>query len=414
MSGWGGMLRGRTFALSYEGKIIEKGIPRGLGRSYGDASFCEGGYTWLMPPRRALLKWEGSLFIAEAGMSFYEVIQKVLPQGWFPAVVPGTQFVTLGGAFASNIHGKNHHRDGSFADHVEWIELRLPNGELRHLTPQDELFWATAGGLGLTGIIEVVALRLRRVPSSYILHEVRRARDWDELLSTLETEEIRFPYAVAWIDHTHQRNRGIIHLGRFSEKGAFRLRPSPRVGLSFTLPFSLINRFSAELIAASYWAIHKAGTRETSYADFFFPLDRVKGWNRLWGRKGFVQFHFIVPQASSLERLWSHLRNSPARSFLTVLKRLGFQRGPLAFSGPGWSLAIDLPASVEVGKFLIRLADMVAEEGGRIYLTKDSLLQPEQAQAMYPAWESFRQLKAYIDPEGRLRSNLSKRLRLTE
>lgn len=414
LTGWGRSLSAETEVLPYKGEILSSGIARGLGRSYGDASFLSGGQTWLMRERRRIIGQEGDLFVAEAGLSLYEVIQRVLPQGWFPPVVPGTQFVTLGGAFASNIHGKNHHVDGSFADHVAWIDLRLPSGELRRLTPEDNLFWATAGGMGLTGVIETVALRLQRISSSYIAHTVRRAPEWDALLHYSITEGKNYPFVVAWIDHTHPRSRGIVHLGRFAEQGELKARKAERLSVPFTPPFSLINRLSVELIASYYWTKHREGERLTSYSEFFFPLDGIRHWNRAWGRRGFVQFQFVVGHEGGLERLWGRLQKAPARSFLTVLKWLGPQRGPLAFSGPGWTVAIDLPATTEVKQFLIRLTDAVIEEGGRIYLTKDSLLLPEQARAMYPEWEAFRQLKAQIDPEGRLRSDLSQRLRLTE
>lgn len=413
LRGWGGFLKGRTLAYPYRGRVEGQGIPRGLGRSYGDASFCEGGHTWLMRGHNQLVKWEDSLFIAQAGMTLYEVIRHTLPAGWFPPVVPGTQFVTLGGAFASSIHGKNHHVAGSFAEHVEWIELRLPSGALEKLTPHHDLFWATAGGMGLTGIIETVALHLQRIPSGFIEELLIKAQDWDVLLDTLKSQESRYSYAVAWIDHTHPRHRGIIHLGEFAAKGELKAASKSWIGIPFRPPFSLLNKWTVQMIAEFYWQKHRAGTHHIFYDTFFFPLDRIRRWDRLWGRKGFVQFQFIVPTEEGLDRVWSRLREAPARSFLTVLKRLRHQRGPLAFSGPGWTIAIDLPATEEVQRFLIRLTDVVIEEKGRIYLTKDSLLLPEQARAAYPEWESFQALKAVIDPEQRLVSNLSRRLRLT-
>ncbi|MCX8111777.1 MAG: FAD-binding oxidoreductase [Bacteroidia bacterium] len=414
VSGWGGYLWAQTQLLPYEGLIRGRGIVRGLGRSYGDASFYGKGYTWHTRSQQRILKWEEGTLVAEAGLSLYDLIRHILPKGWFPPVVPGTQFVTLGGAFASNIHGKNHHVEGSFADHIDWIELRLPSGELRRLTPAEELFWATAGGMGLTGVIERLQLRLIRIPSSVVHHEVRQLRDWEALLSAIEAEEMHYPYAVAWVDHTDWRSRGILHLGRFAEAGELTFRRAHRLAFPITPPFSLIGRLTVELISAYYWRKYRPGTRLTSYAEFFFPLDGIQRWNSAWGRRGFVQFQFVVEKVVSLERLWRELQAAPARSFLTVLKRLGPQRGPLAFSGPGWTLAIDLPATREVRAFLVRLADLVAEEGGRIYLTKDSLLLPQQARAMYPNWETFRQIKAQVDPEGCLRSDLSERLRLTE
>ncbi|MCS6790976.1 MAG: FAD-binding oxidoreductase, partial [Bacteroidia bacterium] len=406
ISGWGLYPRSHTHLTPWHSERWQgSGIPRGLGRSYGDASFRSGEYTWHLLPYNRVLSWdaEQGILTAEAGLSLYEVIHKVLPQGWFPYVVPGTQFVTLGGAFASNIHGKNHHVQGSFADHVQWIELRLPSGELKRVSPQEDLFWATAGGMGLTGIIERLQLRLARVPTSYILNQVVRAPDIEAIVRILTEQEMHYPFAVAWIDHHHPKNRGIIHLGRFAEhkelplslqKQPFRPRPKGFLRIPFLLPFAAFNKYTTAWISLYYWMQHKEGNHLVPYNTYFFPLDGVDKWNRLWGHQGFVQFQFIVPQAEDFLSLWARLRHAPARSFLTVLKRLGPQKGPLAFSGPGWTLAIDLPATAAIRSFLSLLIDKVLERNGRIYLTKDSLLTPEQAQASYPEWKNFLNLKA--------------------
>lgn len=425
ISGWGLYPRSQTHLTPWQSERWQgTGIARGLGRSYGDASFRSGEYTWHLLPYNRILNWDSDqgILTAEAGLSLYEVIQKVLPQGWFPYVVPGTQFVTLGGAFASNIHGKNHHIHGSFADHVDWIDLRLPSGELRRVFPHEELFWATAGGMGLTGIIERLQLRLVRIPTSYILNQVVRAPDIEAVVRTLTEQEMNYPFAVAWIDHHHPKNRGIVHLGRFAspeelppalQPKPFRSRSKGLLRIPFRLPFAAFNRYTTAGISLYYWMQHKEGHHLVPYNAYFFPLDGVDKWNRLWGPRGFVQFQFIVPRAEDFLYLWERLREAPARSFLTVLKRLGPQRGPLAFSGPGWTLAIDLPATEEVRTFLLPLVDKVVAHGGRIYLTKDSLLTPEQARASYPDWEAFLRLKAQIDPQEKLHSDLSRRIGLT-
>lgn len=427
VSGWGRFPRSTSQVCplpSLETFPKGRGIPRGLGRSYGDASFYTKGYTWETSIYNQILHWDSASgqLTAEAGLSLYELIRWGIPQGWFPAVVPGTQFITIGGGFASNIHGKNHHLAGSFADHVEGIELLLPTGETRWITPSDPLFWATAGGMGLTGIITRVKMRLTRIETAYILNRVRRAGDWETLVRTLAEEEMQFPFAVAWVDHTDDRGRGIVHLGQFAtledlppslRKRPLRTYGAGRLKVPFEMPFPLFGRLTVPLISAWYHLRHKEGTFLLPYAPYFFPLDGVQYWNRLWGRSGFIQFQFVVPTEAGLHRIWDRLRRAPARSFLTVLKRLGPQKGPLAFSGPGWTLAIDLPATEEVRVFLVHLADQVIIEGGRLYLTKDSLLHPEQFRAAYPGWSEFLALKAHADPEGRLRSNLSERLGLT-
>ncbi|MCX7606650.1 MAG: FAD-binding oxidoreductase [Bacteroidia bacterium] len=427
VSGWGTYPSGKTNRIDWEraAPLQGMGIPRGLGRSYGDASFYSGGYTWDVRGHKALLAWDEDrgCLVAEAGMSLYEVIQRFLPQGWFPIVVPGTQFVTLGGAFASNIHGKNHHREGSFADHVEWIDLFLPSGEERRVTPADPLFWATAGGMGLTGIITRICMRLARIPSGYIHNQVKKAPDWERVLLTLKEEEGKFPYAVAWLDHFHRTNRGIVHLGRWAEissdlpaayrKKPFRIYRGAQFGVPFTPPFRLFNSFGRAVISAWYWYRHTEEETVLPYAPYFFPLDGVQKWNRLWGYRGFLQFQFIVPSEEGFRVIWTKLQKAPARSFLTVVKRLGAQKGPLAFTGPGWTLAIDLPNTPEMRLFLKALIDVVLAWEGKIYLTKDSLLDPQQFRGAYPEWQSFWELKVQADPLIQLRSDLSIRVGLT-
>jgi len=426
ITGWGRYPVGysEVLSLSSTERFPEGvGIPRGLGRSYGDAAFYSGGYTWETSALDRILAWypEKGLLMAEAGVSLYAVIQRFLPEGWFPPVVPGTQFVTIGGAFASNIHGKNHHLKGAFADHVVWIDLLLPSGEVRRLGPADPLFWATAGGMGLTGIIVRLAIQLERVPSAYLVNTLYGPSDWEALLRLLLEEEMKYPFAVAWIDHTDKRSGGVVHLGRFAQveelPQAWQKRPFQtyragpwRVPRWLTVP--AFGRLTASWISTLYRLRHTPGKKILPYAPYFFPLDGVGEWNRLWGPRGFIQFQFVVPTLQGLEKAWARLRKAPARSFLTVLKRLGPQRGPLAFSGPGWTLAIDLPATEAVRQFLRPLTDLVLTEGGRIYLTKDSLLGPEQFRAAYPEWKTFLDLKASVDPSYRLRSDLSRRLGL--
>lgn len=424
VSGWGRYPKGYTYYCTpgLGGFPEGTGIPRGLGRSYGDASFYTRGSTWDLSAHNQLLDWQPAtgLLVAQAGISLHAVIQRFVPEGWFPKVVPGTQWVTLGGAFASNIHGKNHHLEGSFAEHVSWIELRLPTGASVRPSPQEALFWATAGGMGLTGIIETVALPLGRIPSSWVLNTVHKVPTWEEALARLEAEEMQYPFAVAWLDHYHPRGRAILHLGRWAEKDElprnwpqYVTYKAGRLVVPFVPPLRAFGGWRGRLITEAYWYKHRPGTHLLSYASYFFPLDGVRHWNRLWGPQGFVQFQFVVPSAAGFCRLWERLRLAPARSFLVVLKRLREQPGPLGFGGPGWTLAIDLPNGPTVRDFLTRLTDQVLAEGGKIYLTKDALLRPEQFRAAYPQWEAFAQLKAQIDPDNHLRSDLSDRIGLT-
>jgi len=424
LSGWGRFPIGRTELLPVEQALLHagQGIPRGAGRSYGDASFRSTGYTFSTEGLRHFLHFDPrtGVLITEAGVTLYEIIQTFLPRGWFPAVVPGTQFVTIGGAIASNIHGKNHHVEGSFCDHVEWVELLLSNGEVRRLTPSEPLFWATAGGMGLTGVILRAAIRMQPIPTGFVWNITYKTANLEKALEILMAEDEKYPFAVAWVDHAHGRGRSVVHLGRWA--GAPELppghkphqaHPAERLSVPFTPPLRLINWLSVETIATFYWLTNPAGAHLVPYHKYFFPLDGVRHWNRAWGPDGFIQFQFVVPEVEDLIDLWQRLRKAPGRSFLTVVKRMGKQQGPLAFTGPGWTLAIDLPNTEAMRRFLLPLYDRVAEKNGRIYLTKDSLLSPETFKAMYPAWKDFLQQKAVVDPEGRWASDLSRRIGLT-
>ena len=425
LSGWGRFPCGETELLPVEHVLRHtgQGIPQGAGRSYGDASFRSKGYTFSTQNLRHFLHFnpETGVLVVESGVTLYEIIQTFLPRGWFPAVVPGTQFVTIGGAIASNIHGKNHHVEGSFCDHVEWVELLLSRGEVRRLVPAEALFWATAGGMGLTGMIHKAAIRLQQIPSSFVWNTTYKTATLEKALEILLSEDEKYPFAVAWGDHAHARGRSVVHLGRWAETTElpptakrYQSYPAERLSIPFTPPLRLINRLSVETIATFYWLTNPASAHLVPYNKYFFPLDGIRHWNRAWGVKGFIQFQFLVPDVEDLVDLWWRLRKAPGRSFLTVVKRMGAQRGPLAFTGPGWTLAIDLPNTEAMRRFLLRLYDHVAEKNGLIYLTKDSLLAPETFQAMYPSWKDFLQQKTAVDPEGRWASDLSRRIGLTD
>ena len=425
ISGWGLFPRGETELLPID-RILDfagAGVARGAGRSYGDASFRSKGLTYLTNSLSHFIDFdpETGVLVAEGGVTLYEVLQTFLPRGWFPAVVPGTQFVTIGGAIASNIHGKNHHIDGSFCDHVEWIDILLANGAIRRLTAEDELFWTTAGGMGLTGVILRAAIRLVRIPTSFVRNTTYKTSTIEKALEILLAEDEKYPFAVAWVDHADSKGRSVVHLGRWADisdvppsmKG-FTPHAAEKLSVPFTPPFRLISGLSVRTIASFYWLTNPAGSHLVPYHKYFFPLDGIRNWNRAWGPHGFIQFQFVVPEIADLLVLWDSLRKVPAKSFLTVVKRMGPQKGPLAFSGPGWTLAIDLPSTEAVRRALLPLYHQVAEKNGRIYLTKDSLLTPDLFQAMYPEYKRFLTQKAQIDPTGRWASDLSKRIQLTD
>ncbi len=285
--------------------------------------------------------------------------------------------------------------------------------------PSEALFWTTAGGMGLTGVILRAAIRLRRIPSSFVWNITYKTATLEKALEIILAEDEKYPFTVVWVDHPC--GRSVVHLGRWAEASElppmtkpYQPHPAERLSIPFTPPLRLINRLSVEAIATFYWVTNPAGAHLVPYHKYFFPLDGVRHWNRVWGPNGFIQFQFVVPEVEDLVNLWWRLRKAPGRSFLTVVKRMGGQRGRLAFTGPGWTLAIDLSNTDAMRRFLLSLYDRVAEKNGRVYLTKDSLLLPETFRAMYPTWKDFLQHKVAVDPEGRWASDLSRRIGLTD
>ncbi|MGQ9863976.1 MAG: FAD-binding protein [Bacteroidia bacterium] len=415
LEGWGRYPRVKTtFYDFYAVQPTETTIARGLGRSYADQSIGVR-QTWCMHRQNAFMDFQDGVVTAQAGVTLQEILKVFLPRGWFLPVTPGTQFVTLGGAFASNIHGKNHHVEGSFADYVEAIGLFLASGEEVTLTPADPLFWATAGGMGLTGIITWVRLRLRNVETSYIYNRTYRLPSAEKILEVLQAEDRYFPYAVSWIDVTSAKGRGIVYLGRHamrhevSTPNPLFYQPSSQWGLPFPLPHRLLNRYSIAAFNEAYYRLHPPAEALMSYVPYFYPLDGVQKWNYIYGRRGFIQYQFVVPQAEDFLKILRVIMREGPPSFLTVLKRMGTQRGPLAFGIPGWTLAIDWKYHPQLHGWVRRLNQLVIQAGGRVYLTKDALSTAKEIEAMYPEKKTFMALRHAVDPQGLWGSEFSVR-----
>ena len=408
-------------------------IARGLGRSYGDASLNRdaGAISTVRLNRLLAFDAETGVLECESGVSLAEIIEVFLPRGFFLPVTPGTKFVTLGGAIAADVHGKNHHQDGTIAQFICDFRLLTPTGlQLQCSRAENsQVFWATVGGMGLTGVIQSARLRLLRVESAYLAVDYEKAANLDAALDVMSASDDRYRYSVAWIDALERGSS----LGRSvlmrANHAAAEVAPPARdplaaparrpLSVPFDLPALALNSLTVSAFNAVYYAGHANGSgRLVDFDRFFYPLDAIRDWNRLYGKRGFVQYQILLPlegARAGLRVLLERLAGSRRASFLAVLKRFGEANpGLLSFPAPGWTLALDLPVSRDLPDFLGLLDDVVVDHGGRVYLAKDAVLRPEKFARMYPRLDEFRAIKQRLDPEGRLSSSLARRLKLVD
>ncbi|MER6819326.1 FAD-binding oxidoreductase [Streptomyces cellulosae] len=440
VTGWGRtapssarLVRPRTFeeaALAVRGCGARGGIARGLGRAYGDAAQNAGGEVFDMTglDRIHAIDADGGTVLCDAGVSLHRLMEVLLPLGWFVPVTPGTRYVTVGGAIGADIHGKNHHVSGSFSRHVLSFELLTADGQVRTVVPGTPLFEATAGGMGLTGVILTATVRLQPVRTTWMSVDTERASDLDDLMARLADTDHRYRYSVAWIDllaRGRATGRAVLTRGDHAPLEALP-RAARREPLSFRtsrlpaapsfVPEGLLSRTTVGLFNELWFRkAPRARTGELQRIPaFFHPLDGVPHWNRIYGRGGFVQYQIVVGHGreDTLRRIVRRISQRRCPSFLAVLKRFGdADPGWLSFPVPGWTLALDIPASLPgLGAFLDELDEEVAAAGGRVYLAKDSRLRPDLLAAMYPRLDDFRALRAELDPRGVFTSDLSRRL----
>jgi len=409
-------------------------IPRGLGRSYNNAAQSAGGVVISTAGlnRIVSLDPETGVAVCEAGVSLEQLMVAGLAHGWFVPVSPGTRQVTIGGAIAADVHGKNHHQAGSFASHVAAFDLLLPRGEPVTVTPAGEpgLFWATAGGMGLTGLVTRATIRLKRVESSLVAVDTVKTADIDETMAVLAEHDQRYGYTVAWSDVLatgRALGRSVITSGDFARAAdlppgrrgdPFAFDPRSRIGAPAAFPPGLMNRYSIRL-ANEAWYRKAPRLRQgelQTINQFFHPLDGIRNWNRVYGPGGFRQYQYVLPfgAEAAVRRSFELVAAHPAPSFVTVLKRFGpGDPGLLSFPAAGWTLALDFPARTPgLGPFLDQLDRLVVDHGGRVYLAKDSRVSPATLEQMYPGLPDFRKLRAELDPRGTMVSDLSRRLGL--
>lgn len=408
-------------------------LARGLGRSYGDTALNTlGGVIDISRLDRMIdFDPESGVLACEGGVSLAAILDAFVPRGYFLPVTPGTKFVTVGGAIANDVHGKNHHRDGAFGNFVVDFALLTPNGEVVTCSPteHEDLFWATVGGVGLTGIILTARIQLRRVETAYIRVDYRRAPDLDTSLALMAELDPCYPYSVAWVDCLAQGRdlgRSVLMFGDHARLNdmpfsrgmhPLRLRGACAKSVPADLPGFVLNPWTVRAFNEVFYRFHpNAEGKLVDYDRYFYPLDSVHHWNRMYGRGGFVQFQATIPDsnARALTRLLEAVSQSSRASFLAVLKRFGATgQGLLSYPSPGYTLALDIPNHRGLRPFMDELHGLVAEAGGRIYLAKDACAPASVFSAMYPGLDRFREIQRRVDPEGRLSSTLARRLGIT-
>jgi len=436
VSGWGRtrFVRANVTTAHSEAELVKefaagsRAIARGLGRSYGDAAQLSGG---LLLSNRGFVGIsdidEGGVVTVGAGVSFDELLKFSMPRGWFVPVTPGTRQVTMGGAVAADVHGKNHHVDGSFARHVLSMRLVTPVGAYTVSPSEDaELFWATMGAMGLTGVVTSLTLTMMPITSDHVLVDTDRYNDLASVMDAMLEGDADYRYSVAWVDcmtRGAHRGRAILTRGGHAsesdvEHASLKSPRRQRLSVPMVAPRGLLNKWSVSAFNELWFRSaprHEVGEAQ-KLSTFFYPLDGVGNWNRLYGQRGFVQYQFCVPEnaRATVVEVIERLADSRLTSFLGVLKRFGEANpAPLSFPLAGWTLALDMPVgSPRLPGVLDELDELVVAAGGRVYLAKDARLSSQRARAMYPRLGEFLDVKARIDPKNQLTSDLARRLDL--
>jgi decaprenylphospho-beta-D-ribofuranose 2-oxidase len=450
LHGWGRAAASRAHLTSIESvagavsalrQAGDRGVvARGLGRSYGDAAQNAGGTALDLTRLDRILSVDGAAdpptVTVQAGVSIDALMRALLPFGLWVPVLPGTRQVTVGGAIAADVHGKNHHTEGSFGNHVRSLDLLTADGNVRTLTPQGsaedpdaELFWATVGGMGLTGVVTSAVVGLQRTESAYFLVDTERCTDLDDLMSRMSARDENYTYSVAWFDAVtkgRHLGRGVLTRGNKARLQDLtpKLRRDPLAFSAPTLgsvpevfPNRMVNKITAKAFSAAWY--RKAPQHQTdelqNITKFFHPLDVLAEWNRVYGPNGFLQYQFVVPftEAETFRTCVQLIVHSGHLSCLNVLKRFGASNpAPLSFPMPGWTLTVDLPIEDGLERLCNALDEQVLAAGGRVYLAKDSRLGAATFRRMYPRLEDFLRVRRRVDPDGLFTSDLARRLQL--
>lgn len=440
LSGWGNIPKSNSevvYARDLRRDVVsllhrDNLLSRGLGRSYADQATNTGHVVMKMEKMNHFLAFdaERGILQCEAGVSLEEIITHFTPRGWFPMITPGTKYITIGGAIANDVHGKAHHVDGSFVNCVYDFTLLLANGNVVTASREQnsDLFWANFGGLGLLGIILTATLQLRKIETAYFKQKAIAAANLDEMLQAIHDSDKAFAYSVAWIDPMAKGKhlgRGVLTVGNHAtledlpeklRRDPLKVGKKPKLTIPFYLPEFALNPLTVSLLdIALYWK-QKSAPAITHYDNFFYPLDMINDWNRGYGKRGFIQYQFVIPLQNGRENIkaiLTEITRSHCIPFLNVLKKFGKgQGGLLSFPFEGYTFAIDFPVTPQLKPFTQKLDQMVLSMGGRIYLGKDAYLNEATFKAMYPQYTAWLDIKRKYDPENLFTSDIARRLGL--
>ena len=430
LTGWGRLPEPGREQVDEDFEALTRGavLSRGLGRSYGDSSLPAAASDRIANSRLAnrirSFDPQTGVLRAEAGLTLVDLVRLMLPRGWFPPVVPGTKFVTLGGMVASDVHGKNHHRAGCFGNYVRALRIRLADDRIVECGPESDsdLFYGSIGGMGLLGHILEVECVMDRIPSQWLRFERERVPSIAVFLDRLSAAAPQWPMTMGWIDCVHRgraMGRGVLSAGRWATATEARDQPPtpPREKMfPIELPNWALNPVTAGLFNTGYYWSHVRQHASGLIAPdpFFFPLDAILEWNRAYGSRGFTQYQCVVPRAAgagAVREFMERLTALGAASPLCVIKDCGPEGvGVLSFPLEGTSIAVDMAVSPDIQRIVDALNEFLISVGGRVYLTKDRFTRPEHFRAMEPRLDRFMQLRAKWDPARRLRSAQSRRL----
>lgn len=437
IAGWGNFPTSKSFvsfprnAEEWISQISEKNfIARGLGRSYGDQATNQNKNIGISTAMHCFLAWDEAAGIleCESGTSLDEIITHFAPRGWLPMICPGTKFVTIGGAIANDIHGKAHHADGSFINCVVSFTILLADGNIitASRTENPDLFAANFGGLGLLGVILTAKIKLRKVETTYFRQKSVKVNNLTEMLEAVEKYQ-NYNYSVAWIDPLAKDKKlgsGVLTVGNsatFEElpeklkREPLRVHQLSKLTVPFFLPAFVLNNFTVRILNRLIAFVQNSPKEFVHYEKFFFPLDMINHWNRGYGKRGFIQYQFVIPEengSATLVQILEMIASSGCTPFLNVFKKMGDGQGILSFPFKGYTLAIDFPVTKHLGAFTKQLDEVVLKAGGRLYLGKDAMLNKEMFHQMYPRYTDWLVVKKKYDPTNTFSSDISRRLGL--